>query len=76
MGIWYTWLGYLGLILGIVTSAVFGTSLVRSGAIGFVAGVALVLVVNLVDPTPAPCLQNSKGWDVLRAYSLDCTTKP
>jgi len=50
----------------------FGLSLVRSAAIGFAAGIAIVILVNLIDPKPVPCLQNAKGWDILRAYSLDC----
>jgi hypothetical protein len=73
MGIWYTWLAYLGLIFGILASIVAGTSLMRSAMIGFAGGVVLVILWNIVEPTPVPCLQNSKGWDVLRAYSLDCT---
>jgi hypothetical protein len=72
MEIWYTWLGYFGILCGLVASAILGTSLARTAAIGFVAGIVVVLLVNLVDPTPAPCLQNAKGWDILRAYSLNC----
>jgi hypothetical protein len=72
MEIWYTWLAYFGLLFGIVASALFGTSLTRSAVIGFGAGIVVVFLVNIVDPTPAPCLQNSKGWDILRAYSFSC----
>jgi galactitol-specific phosphotransferase system IIC component len=70
MGIWYTWLAYLGLIFGLLASIVAGTSLARSAAIGFAGGIVLVILWNIVEPTPAPCLQHSKGWDVLRAYSF------
>jgi hypothetical protein len=72
MEIWYTWLAYFGLLFGIVASGLFGTPLTRSAVIGFAAGIGVVLLVNFVDPTPAPCLQNSKGWDILRAYSFNC----
>jgi len=72
MGIWYTWTGYFGLILGIFVSGIFKTSMVRSAAIGFVGGVVLVTVLNFADSTPAPRLQDSKSWwDILRAYHLD-----
>jgi len=72
MDFWYTWLAFIGLIGGIIVSAILGASLVRSAAIGFVGGAVIVTLVNFLDPTPAPCLQNAKGWDILRAYSLDC----
>jgi hypothetical protein len=32
--------------------------------------VVLVVLWNFFDPTPAPCLQNSKGWDILRSYAM------
>jgi hypothetical protein len=66
---WPTWLAYFGLIFGIIGTAIFGVSLVRSAAIGVAAAVALVIVWNVAAPAP-PCLQNSKGWDILRAYTL------
>jgi hypothetical protein len=72
MEIWYTWLAYFGLLFGLVASGLFGTSLVRSAVIGFAVGVVVVTLWNVGDPTPAPCLQNSKGWDIIRAYSLNC----
>ena len=72
MQIWYTWLGYIGIICGLIGSAVLGTSLLRSAAVGFVAGIVIVLLINIVHSTPAPCLQNAKGWDILRAYSMQC----
>ena len=69
---WYTWLAYFGLVLGIIGTAIFGYSLARSAAVGLLAGIVLVTLWNVTDPTPTPCLQNAKGWDILRAYSLDC----
>ena len=72
MEIWYTWLGFIGLICGLVVAAVFEWPAMRSALVGFAAGLVLVTVVNVVDPEPATCLQNSKGWDILRAYSLKC----
>jgi hypothetical protein len=67
---WYTWLAYFGIIGGLAASGIFGTPLLRSAGIGLAVGVVLVTLWNVVDPTPAACLQNSKGWDILRAYSL------
>jgi hypothetical protein len=67
-----TWLGYIGLLLGLVAAASFNWPPLRSGIAGFVVGLALVTLINLLVPTPVPCLQSSKGWDVLRAYSISC----
>ena len=72
MDLWPTWIAYFGLLFGLLAAGLFSGSLFRSAAIGFVAGAALVTLVNVVQPTPAPCLQNAKGWDILRAYSLNC----
>jgi len=66
--IWYTWLGFFGLIFGILASGVLQTPMLRSALVGFAAGIALVIVVNAVMPQPAPCLQSSKGWDIVRAH--------
>ena len=67
-----TWLGYFGLLLGLVAAATFNWPPLRSRIAGYVVGLALVTVINFLVPTPAPCLQSSKGWDVLRAYSISC----
>jgi len=72
MDIWYTWLAYIGLIAGLVTAAVFGWPAFRSAMAGFVGGLALVTLVNVVAANPAGCLQSSKGLDILRAYSIKC----
>jgi hypothetical protein len=72
MSIWYTWLGYLGLLCGLGASAIFGIAPVRSAAVGFASGIVLVILVNMTNPVPPPCLQSSRGGDILRAYSLDC----
>lgn len=73
MAFWYTWLGYLGLVSGLIAAAIFGWPPLRTATIGFTGGVAAVILANLVSPVPPPCLQNAKGMDILRAYSLDCT---
>jgi hypothetical protein len=67
---WYTWLAYFGFIFGILVTATFGISLGRSSVIGLVTGLVLVTLWNVADPTPTPCLQEAKGWDILRAYSF------
>jgi hypothetical protein len=73
--VWHTWLGYFGLLFGVTAPIVFGTPTGRSAAIGLGAGLALMVLWNLVDPNPTPCLQAAKGWDILRAYSLECAIK-
>jgi hypothetical protein len=72
MDIWYTWLGFLGLLCGLVAATIFEWPAMRTGLVGFAGGIVLVTLVNIVQPTPASCLQNSKQWDILRAYSLKC----
>jgi hypothetical protein len=71
-GVWHTWLGYIGLLSGLVAAANFNWPALRSAIAGFAAGVVLLTIINAVIPTPAPCLQNAKGWDILRAYSINC----
>jgi len=68
---WYTWLAYFGLLSGLLVS-IFGVPLSRSLPIGLATGIVLAALWNVTAPAPASCLQNSKGWDILRAYSLDC----
>jgi hypothetical protein len=75
MEIWQTWLGYFGLLCGLVAAAILGVSALRSAAIGFVAGLAIVVLWDLVAPAPAGCLQESVRWDILRAHSLHCPSK-
>ncbi len=70
MLIWHTWLGYFGLVCGLIASSFLGTSLGRSAAIGLIVGIVLVALLNLVSPTPVPCLQNSKGWQILLAFRI------
>jgi hypothetical protein len=67
-----TWLGFLGCVGGLVAAAVWNWPPLRSGAIGFLVGIIVVIIVNSVSP-PVPCLQSSKSWDVWRAYSLNCS---
>ena len=68
--VWYTWLGYFGLLLGLAVSGILGSSPLRTAVIGLASAVVLVVLWNFFDPTPAPCLQNSKGWDILRSYAM------
>ena len=67
-----TWLGFLGLVSGLIAAAGFGWPPLRSALLGLASGVALVVLIKIVAPKPAICLQQSKSWDVLRAYSLKC----
>jgi hypothetical protein len=70
--IWHSWLAFVCLIGGLVSSVVFGWPPLRAAAIGFAGGLAAVTLINLIDPNPAPCLQEAKGISLLRAYSLEC----
>ena len=70
--IWHTWLAFLGLVGGMAISAIFGWPVLRAAAIGFAGGLVVVTLVNVIDPNPAPCLQDAKGISLLRAYSLEC----
>jgi hypothetical protein len=65
-----SWLGFLGCIGGLVAAAVWNWPPLRSAAIGFAIGIVAVITINLISPSPATCLQSSKGWDILRAYKL------
>ena len=67
---WHTWLAYFGLIAGLGASGVLKTPPLHSAGIGIAVAVVVVIVWNLVDPTAAACLQASKGWEILRAYTL------
>jgi len=70
MDLFDTWLGFFGLVGGLVTAAVWRRPPVRSALIGFALGIAAVIVANLMAPTTAPCLQSAKGGDILRAFRL------
>ena len=70
MQLFDTWLGFLGCMCGLMAAAIWNWPAIRSAAIGFAVGIAVVMVVNLVAPSPAPCLQSAKGWDVWRAHLL------
>jgi hypothetical protein len=67
-----TWLGFFGIVAGLVLAAVYGWRPLRSAVAGYVCGVAVVVFVNVLTPTAAPCLQEAKGGDILRAYSIRC----
>ena len=71
MQYWHTWLTFLGLILGLIAPVFVRMSVITSALIGLAAGAAVAVAVNMTLPPP-PCLQNAKGWDILRAYDLKC----
>jgi len=75
MSIWHTWFAFFGLISGLLAASVFNWPPLRTAAIGFGGGMVAAVLVNLVSPQPAPCLQDSKGIDILRAYSLKCVNE-
>lgn len=65
------WSTALATLIGlIVEGAIIQTSLRRGVMVGLAVGVALAFVVNATAKTPVPCLQQSKGWDILWAYKL------
>jgi hypothetical protein len=70
-GIWDTWLGFIGLLSGLVAAAIFNWPPLRSALAGYAGGLVLLTIINLVS-SPVPCLQDSKGWNILRAYSTNC----
>jgi hypothetical protein len=71
-GLFDTWLGFLGVVAGLVLAAVYGWRPLRSAAAGFAAGLVLVILVNGLSREAPPCLQEAKGGDILRAYSTNC----
>jgi len=67
-----TWLGFFGIVIGLTLAAFYGWRPLRSAAAGYVCGVLLVVIANGLSATPASCLQESKGLDILRAWSIKC----
>jgi hypothetical protein len=72
MAIWHTWLGFLGLLCGLVAPIIIRVPVIWSAVVGLAGGIALVTLWNVAVPTPAPCLLYAKGPDILRAYNLSC----
>ena len=72
MVIWHTWLGFLGLICGLVAPSIIRIPILWSVALGLAGGIVLATFWNIAAPTPAPCLLYAKGPDILRAYNLSC----
>jgi len=70
MGYFDTWLGFIGLLVGLVVAAWFGWRPLQTALAGYVGGVLLVVLLNVMSPEPSACLQNAKGSDILRAYKL------
>ena len=67
---WPTYFGLAGFLAGIVASTWLPWHIVKCAIAGFLAGLLVAVIFNLV--APAPCLQNSKGWQIVWAYSLFC----
>ena len=75
MTIWYTWLAYFGLVAGLAAASIFNWPAMRTAVIGFGGGLVIMVLLNAVSSASPPCLQNAKGWDILRAYSLNCVSE-
>jgi hypothetical protein len=74
---WFdTWLGFLGIVVGLALAAFYGWKPLRSAVAGYACGVLLVVIVNGLGAEAAPCLEKSRGLDILRAYSYDCASPP
>jgi hypothetical protein len=67
-----TWLGFIGLLAGFVMAGIFGWRPFRTAAGGYVCGVVLVVLINLMAKEAPACLERSKGADILRAYRTTC----
>jgi hypothetical protein len=72
MTIWHTWLGFFGLLCGLIAPTIFRVKVMWSALAGLIGGVALVALWNVAVPARAPCLPNAKGVDILRAYRVTC----
>jgi hypothetical protein len=72
MAIWHTWLGFFGLLVGLIAPTIIRVPVIWSALTGLVGGVALVTLWNFAAPAPVSCLPMAKGIDILRAYDLSC----
>jgi hypothetical protein len=72
MTIWHTWLGFFGLLCGLMAPTVVRVKVIWSALVGLIGGIVLVTLWNVAAPAQAPCLLNAKGIDILRAYRLTC----
>lgn len=70
--VWHTWLGFFGLLCGLIAPTIFRVPVIWSALTGLVGGIALVTLWNFAAPTPVSCLPMTKGIDILRAYDLSC----
>jgi hypothetical protein len=75
MTLWHTWLGYFGLLIGLVSGSFIGWSIFRSSVIGLIGGMIIAAIINFAIPGKASCLQTAKGIEILTAYSLHCAAK-
>ena len=65
------WLAYTCTVSGLAAAALyFRAGLIQGALCGLAVGMALVLLANVIAETPAPCLQNSKGWQIFLAYKF------
>ena len=74
LSVWFdTWLGFFGIVVGLTLAALYGWRPLRSAIGGYACGLLVVVIVNGLS-SPVPCLQDSRGFNILRAYSYDCTS--
>lgn len=69
---WHTWLGFIGLICGLIAPTLVRIPLLWSTLTGLACGIVLVTAWNFAVPTRAPCLPEARGIDILRAYEVSC----
>ena len=72
MTMWHTWLGFFGLLAGLILPTIIRVKVIWSAIAGLIGGIVLVTLWNVAAPAEAPCLPNAKGVDILRAYRLTC----
>ena len=65
------WSGIIGGLGGLLVGAfLLKGAVTRGGFGGLVIGLLLAVIVNTIIPTPAVCLQQSKGFDILRTLTF------
>ena len=65
------WMGGIGVLIGLLLGGfVFNGAVARGALGGFAAGLLFAIIVNTIMPTPAVCLQQSKGFDILRTLTF------
>ena len=75
--VWFdTWLGFLGIVVGLALAAYYGWKPLRTAIAGYACGVLVVVIVNGLGAQAAPCLEKARGLDIFRAYSYECAAPP